>query len=91
MARAKRSELDLVQKHLKEASRELKERAVGASLKGMEDLSSTITVWINYERRIKEVPEWPFNAGIVRRLAASALAPVAVFFIKVFSGLGIRM
>jgi len=91
MARAKRRELDLAQTHLKAASRELRERAADGNLKGMEELSATITVWINYERRIKEVPEWPFNAGIIRRLAASALAPVAVFFIKVFSGLGIRM
>jgi len=91
MASAKRRELDLAQKHLKTASRELRERAADDSLKGAEELSLTITMWMNYERRIKEVPEWPFNAGIIRRLAVSALAPVAVFLIKVFSGLGIRM
>ena len=91
MASAKRRELDLAQKYLKTASHELRERAADGSLKGAEELSLTITMWMNYERRIKEVPEWPFNAGIIRRLAASALAPVAVFLIKVFSGLGIRM
>ena len=88
-ARAKRRELDLVQKHLKAASHELKERAEDGSLKGTEELSSTITAWVNLERRIKEVPTWPFNAGIIRRLAASTLAPVAVFLIKVLSRLGL--
>ena len=50
--------------------------------------SSTLNVWMNYERRIKEVTEWPFNPAILRRLLASTLAPVAVFFLKVFPGLG---
>jgi len=87
MVEAKKRELDLVQKHLKAASSELKERAEDGSLKGTEELSSSITAWVNYERRIKEVPEWPYNASIIRRLAVSTLAPVAVFLIKVFSRL----
>jgi hypothetical protein len=91
MAKAKRRELDLVQQYLKIASNELKERAVDGSLKETEELASTITAWINYERRIKEVQEWPFNAGILRRLMASTLVPIAVFLIKVLSRLGISV
>ena len=91
MSRAKRHELDLVQNHLKSATHELRERAAEDSLKGAEELSLTITMWMNYERRVKEAPEWPFNATIIRRLAASTLVPIAVFLLKVFSGLGIRM
>ncbi len=91
MSRAKRRELDLVQNHLKSDTRELRERAAEGSLKGAEELSLTITMWMNYERRVKEAPEWPFNATIIRRLAVSTLVPIAVFLIKVFSGLGIRM
>jgi len=90
MARAKRRELDLVQKHLRAASNELKERAEDSSLKGTEELSSTITAWVNYERRIKEIPEWPYNAGIIRRLAASTVVPAVVYLIKIISGLGLR-
>ena len=91
MARVKRRELQLVQQHLRVASSKLKERAADGRLEGMEKLSSTITAWVNYERRVKEAPEWPFNAGIIRRLMASTLAPVAVFLIKVLSRLGISM
>ncbi|UCB42309.1 MAG: hypothetical protein JSV77_07530 [Dehalococcoidales bacterium] len=75
MAKTKRRELDIVQKHLKAASREMMEQAADGGLKRTEELSSTVTAWVNYERRIKEAPEWPFTAGIIRRLAASTLAP----------------
>jgi len=91
MAKVKRRELDLVQKHLKAASHELMERAADGGLKGTEELSSTITAWVNYERRIKEAPEWPYNAGIIRRLMASVLVPAIVYLIKILSGLGLRL
>ncbi|UCH42936.1 MAG: hypothetical protein JSW16_09060 [Dehalococcoidales bacterium] len=94
MAQAKNRELDLVQKHLKAASLELKEGVEESSLMGKEELSSelysSITALVNYERRVKEVPEWPYNASIIRRLVASTFAPIVVFLIKVYSGLGIR-
>ena len=90
MAKAKRRELNLVQRHLNTASLELKEQAKDDSLKGTEELSSTINVWLNYERRIKEVPEWPFNASIIRRLMASTVIPAIVYLIKILSGLGLR-
>jgi len=56
----------------------------------MEELSSTINAWVNYERRIKETPEWPYNAGIIRRLLASTVVPAVVYLIKIISGLGLR-
>jgi len=90
MAGAKRRELALVRKNLVDASCELKERAAQGRLQGIKGLSSTIAAWIIYERRVKEAPEWPFNAGIIRRLAASVLVPGAVYLIKVFSTLGFR-
>jgi hypothetical protein len=91
MARVKRHELQLVQQNLKAASNKLKELTADGRMDGMKELSPTITAWVNYERRIKEVPEWPFNAEIIRRLMASTLAPVAVFLIKVLSSLGISI
>ncbi|MFC1946429.1 hypothetical protein ACFLXY_00765 [Chloroflexota bacterium] len=91
MSNAKKTELSFVQKQLKIASVELKEKAEDATRKGTNDLSPTITAWLNYERRIKEVPEWPFNAGIIRRLIVSTFTPIAVFVIKVLSGLGFHL
>lgn len=91
MSDAKKRELIFVQKHLKTASLELKEKAEEGTRKETNDLSPTITAWLNYERRIKEVPEWPFNAGIIRRLAVSTFTPIAVFIIKVISGLGFHL
>lgn len=89
ITRVKRGELDLVQRYLKAASHELKVRAEDGSLKGTEELSSTITAWLNYERRVKEVPEWPYNAGIIRRLVASTIVPAVVYVLKIISGLGL--
>ena len=90
MVDAKKQRLNLVQEYLVGASRKLEDQVVTGQSEGKEDLSVNITAWLNYERRIKEVPEWPFNASIIRRLLVSTLAPVAVFLIKVFSGLGFR-
>jgi len=91
MAGAKRRELALVRKNLVDASRELKNRAAQGRLQGIKGLSSAIAAWITYERRVKEAPEWPFNAGIIRRLAASVLVPGVVYLIKIFSTLGFRL
>jgi hypothetical protein len=89
ITKVKSHELNLVQKYLNTASHELKERAEDSSLTGKDELSSTITAWLNYERRIKEVPEWPYNASIIRRLAASTVVPAIVYLLKIFSGLGL--
>ncbi|MFC1950631.1 hypothetical protein ACFLWD_03095 [Chloroflexota bacterium] len=88
MANAKRRELSLARQHLVMASHRLKNQAVQDKPRVMQEISSTITAWVNYERRVQEVPEWPFNAVMVRRLAASTLVPAVVFLIKVLSRLG---
>jgi len=90
MAGAKRRELNLAREHLAAASRELKDETARDRLGGMERLSSTISSWATYQNLVREAPAWPFNAGIIRRLAASTLAPVVVFLIKILSGLGLR-
>ena len=91
MARVKRRELEVAQKYMAEMSRKLKEWTTKGQLQGMEELSSAVAGWAAYERRVKEAQEWPFNAGIIRRLFASVLAPVSVYLIKIFSILGIRI
>jgi len=90
MAGAKKRELDLAREHLTAASRELKNQTVRGQVGGMERLSSTITSWATYQRLVKEVPTWPFNAGIIRRLLASIIVPAVVYLIKILAGLGIR-
>ena len=89
MAKAKKKELEWIKKNLKESTLELKQRVFEEKLVEVSAISSTMNFWMNYERRIKETTDWPFNPSILRRLAASIAAPVAVFFIKVLPGLGI--
>jgi hypothetical protein len=90
MARVKRYELELAQQYMVDMSRKLKEKITKGQLEDMEELSSAVAGGAAYERRVKEAQEWPFDAGIIRRLFASVLAPVSVYIIKVFSTLGIQ-
>ncbi|MFC2034642.1 hypothetical protein ACFLUJ_00760 [Chloroflexota bacterium] len=90
MASAKRRELYLIREHLAAASHELKNQASQDPGEGMERLSSVINSWATYQRLVRESPTWPFNAGIIRRLIASAIVPAVVYLIKILSGLGIR-
>lgn len=90
IATIKHRELALAQKHLIEASRELKERAAKGPLERAEGLFSTISMWESYQRLVKAVPTWPFNADIVRKLLASTVVPMFVYFIKILAGLGFR-
>ena len=89
MARAKKRKLDLVRKNIVEVSRELEEKMSQGLLKGTDELSVNITSLATYQRMIQDIPAWPFSADTIRRLAASMLAPVAVFLVKVISRLGI--
>ncbi len=91
MARIKRYELEVAQKYMAEMSRKLKEWTTKDQTQGMEELSSAVAGWAAYERRVKEAQEWPFNAGIIRRLFASIFVPVSVYLLKILSILGIRI
>jgi len=86
MARAKKRELGLAQKHLTAAYRELKERVNQNQMKGVEKLYATLTAWSTYERQSKEAPTWPFNASIIRRLAVSGLLPGLIYLIRFLFG-----
>ena len=91
MARVKRNELEVAQQYMVDMSRKLKERITKGQIEDMEELSSAVAGGAAYERRVKEAQEWPFNAGIIRRLFASVLAPVSVHIIQIFSTLGIQI
>ncbi|MFC1919344.1 hypothetical protein ACFLWX_00925 [Chloroflexota bacterium] len=90
MARIKAHELALTREHLADAIRKLRNWVAQGLIQETEGTSSAIAAWVAYERRIKEASEWPFNAAILRRLAASILVPGGVYLIKIISGLGFR-
>jgi hypothetical protein len=91
IAKVKRRELVLARKHLAAASLELKDRTSHGRLEGMEGLSSTMTSWATYQRLVKDTPTWPFDINIMRRLAASTMAPILVYLLKILSGIGFSL
>ncbi|UCB42827.1 MAG: hypothetical protein JSV77_10330 [Dehalococcoidales bacterium] len=91
MAGAKKRELDLAQIHLEEATRELREAAVEGRSEGIDRLYSAVAAWGIYERRVREAPEWPYNASILRRLSVSVLIPGIVYLIKILNNLGLGL
>ena len=87
MASAKRRELTVVRENLTESRRRLKEQATQGTKGGINRLYSAVAVWSIYEQQVQGLPTWPFNAGIIGRLIASAIVPAAIYIIKIFSGL----
>ncbi|CAM3660413.1 hypothetical protein [Smaragdicoccus niigatensis] len=79
MAGAKQSELNKVRANMRKVYRELKlryrEDDFGESLGQLNTLSN---IWSNYEKRLKEAPEWPFTNSMVRRLVLTTLIPVVL-------------
>ena len=91
MAGVKRREHDLARNHLEEVTRELREAAVKRKLEEMDRLYSAVAAWGIYERRVREVPDWPYNATILRRLSVSVLIPCIVYLLKVAFNLRIGL
>jgi len=86
MAGVKRSELEVARKHLAAASRELKDRVALDRMEGIEGLSAALSAWATFERRVQEVPAWPFNLGTIRRLTVSLPIPGIVYAVKFILG-----
>jgi hypothetical protein len=86
MATSKNAELVLVRQQLNEGIRKLKESVSDDSIVNTNELNSAVAAWGIYERRVQEAQEWPFNANILRRLAASTLLPAIVYGVKVLVG-----
>jgi hypothetical protein len=82
MAEAKQRQLKMARDRLGAASQALEERAAKGHAEGMEALLNSITSWVTYEKRVKEIPEWPYTESIMRRLVASTLLPLAVIVIQ---------
>jgi len=88
MAGIKRQELRTVRINLAKVYNEMKVTLSKNGLKGIDSLSSTITSLEAYKRMIQEVPEWPLNMSIMKRLLASGVAPVAVYIVRFLTSSG---
>lgn len=86
MAKTKHNELSLVKTRLEGAIHKLKDSTIHESNDDNGSLHSAVAAWGIYESRVREAREWPFNADILRRLAASILVPGLVYLIKVLVG-----
>jgi hypothetical protein len=91
MAGAKRREHDLARNHLEEVTRELREAATQGRPEEMDRLYSAVAAWGIYERHVRETPEWPYNATILRRLSVSVFIPAIIYLIKVLFNLTIGL
>jgi hypothetical protein len=78
VVRAKRQELMMVHDGLAAASEALKGEAAQGDPEEMSSLLGQFSAWVAVEQRVKQVPEWPYTAGIGRGLAVSLLLPVIV-------------
>jgi hypothetical protein len=87
MVGAKKRELVMVQKHLADARSKLKEQTTKGIVDGIDKMYSAVAAWGIYERQIIETREWPYNAGIIRRLVVSVLFPSLVYLAKILFGL----
>lgn len=77
---AKNQELEHVKGKLAEMSDALKGHS-GQNPTPLEESLNTITCWVTYEQRIKEVSEWPYTSQIKGNLAVSVFISIAAFLL----------
>ncbi len=77
LRQAKLNEQDNLRRHLAAAYRRL-EHMSDEDREDILNFATEVNLWKNYEERLKAVPTWPFNAGILRTLFASILIPILV-------------
>jgi hypothetical protein len=83
VAEAKRSELIQVRRRLSEAYAAWhqdwsRDTAVATA--------DAVVAWLAWEHRLLETPEWPWQAGLLRALGASLLAPVLALAVRLLFG-----
>ena len=82
---AKKREIGLVNKKLTEAWHQIREQSQ-ANIYETDKLHSTIAAWGVYDRRLREVKEWPLSTGLIGRLAISAISPGIVYLLRLLFG-----
>jgi hypothetical protein len=79
---AKKQKLDMARDNLAAASRALEQAGTKGLTEQTKAQLDSIAAWVTYEKRVKEVPEWPHTSEIRRNLALSTLLPIAVWIIQ---------
>jgi MFS family permease len=74
---AKLAEQDNLRRHLAEAYRRLEQMSLEEK-KDILSFATEVSLWQQYEERLRAVPTWPYNAGMLRTLIASILLPTFV-------------
>lgn len=80
LAQAKKSELDLVQKHIYKTFRDLLKQSDENQPIG--DLSTQINTLALYEQRLQAVRTWPYNTSMLRTLFFSVLFPLLTALVR---------
>ena len=86
MVTVKKHELGIVRSNLENARRNLIEHVSHDPENGIEGMYFAVATWGMYEKQVQETREWPYNAGIIRRLTITILSPAIVYLIKIFFG-----
>lgn len=88
---AQERELAVVRDHCRRSRDELRRHLAQASsasgAEGAAKLYHPLVVFGTYERQVLEASTWPFNPKIVKEVAASLVAPILIYGIKVAIGL----
>jgi hypothetical protein len=79
---AKNRKLDMARDNIAAASRALEEGGAKGQAEHIQALLDSVSAWVTYEKRVKEVPEWPYTTEIKRNLALSTLLPLAVWIVQ---------
>ena len=79
---AKKRNLDIARDNLAAASQALEEGEAKGQLEHTQALLDSVAAWVTYEKRVKEVPEWPYTAEIRRNLVLSTLLPLVVWIVR---------
>jgi hypothetical protein len=87
--RVKSREVEFVSKNLLEATRRLKKLSLQGPGKDSDRAYYEVAAWGIYEKRIREIKEWPLNETIISRLVLSTISPVVVYLLKILLGLRI--
>jgi hypothetical protein len=89
---AQERELAIVRQHVSRSRAELRRHLaqVGSAASGEEHaarLYEPLVVFGTYERQVLEASTWPFDPKIVKQVAASLVAPIVIYGLKLAVGL----
>ena len=69
--------MDNLHRHLADAYRRLERMSVEEK-QDILPFATEVSLWQGYEERLKAVPTWPYNAGMLRTLVVSIFLPTFV-------------